>query len=211
MSTPSDAPTNDTARGAAMTTEPTDPWTPLSPLGPTPSSAHSPAQAPAGGTAADRAAGGAPTPASAGTPAEPAAREGRTEALPVAHGAAAGAGDDADGAGGTRILPARPEPPEPDASTLDGVWSATAPRPGEGLDGARDGQRDADRRAGTARRGPRPMTIVWGLVLAALGAATIATGLGARIDLTLAAIILLAGLGVVLLVLAVLPPRRGRQ
>lgn len=49
-------------------------------------------------------------------------------------------------------------------------------------------------------RGPRVRTVVWGVILAALGGGMLAVALGARIDLELAAIGLLAFAGLALLV-----------
>nr|WP_300337454.1 hypothetical protein [Actinomyces sp.] len=58
------------------------------------------------------------------------------------------------------------------------------------------------------RSGPRPGTLVWGLVLVTIGVVLAATGLGVRIDPVSAAIILLAGAGAALLIIALLPRRR---
>ena len=49
-------------------------------------------------------------------------------------------------------------------------------------------------------RGPRSGTVIWGLILAACGAGVIATALGHRFDLGLAAIVVLGSAGVALLV-----------
>lgn len=53
---------------------------------------------------------------------------------------------------------------------------------------------------GTDSRGPRVGTVVWGLVVIALGAGVIALATGSTIDLGLAAIVLLAGAGLALLI-----------
>lgn len=58
------------------------------------------------------------------------------------------------------------------------------------------------------RSGPRPGTLVWGLVLVTIGVVLAATGLGMRIDPVSAAIILLAAAGAALLIIALLPRRR---
>ena len=83
-----------------------------------------------------------------------------------------------------------PRPPGGDA-----VWSssslAPAPRP--------------------APRRPRPFTLVWGLALLAVGSLLIAISLGTDIDLLTTGVVLLSGLGLALLVLAVLPSRGPRR
>ena len=83
-----------------------------------------------------------------------------------------------------------PRPPGGDA-----VWSSSsltpAPRP--------------------APRRPRPFTLVWGLALLAVGSLLIATSLGMDIDLLTTGVVLLSGLGLALLVLAVLPSRGPRR
>ena len=58
------------------------------------------------------------------------------------------------------------------------------------------------------RSGPRPGTLLWGLILVTIGVVLLATGLGLRIDPVSAAIVLLAAAGAALLVIAVLPKRR---
>lgn len=62
----------------------------------------------------------------------------------------------------------------------------------------------------TARR-VRTGTVTWGLILACLGGLLVAIGLGVRVDLVLTSIILLAGLGVAIIVLALLPRRTGSK
>ena len=83
--------------------------------------------------------------------------------------------------------------PRPPAS--DAVWSSSsltpAPRP--------------------APRRPRPFTLVWGLALLAVGSLLIAISLGTDIDLLTTGVVLLSGLGLALLVLAVLPARGPRR
>lgn len=61
------------------------------------------------------------------------------------------------------------------------------------------------------REGIRSTTIVWGLVLMAAGALVVAVGLGYRMDVVTFAVIVSAGLGVALLLLAVLPRRQRPQ
>ena len=77
----------------------------------------------------------------------------------------------------------------------DAVWSSSsltpAPRP--------------------APRRPRPFTLVWGLALLAVGSLLIAISLGMDIDLLTTGVVLLSGLGLALLVLAVLPSRGPRR
>lgn len=79
------------------------------------------------------------------------------------------------------------------ADPADTVWTAS------GLESA--SQEPAGRRT------VRTATVTWGLILAFLGGLLVAIGLGARIDLVVTGIILLAGLGVALLILALLPRR----
>ena len=62
-----------------------------------------------------------------------------------------------------------------------------------------------------APRRPRPFTLVWGLALLAVGSLLIATSLGMDIDLLTTGVGLLSGLGLALLVLAVLPSRGPRR
>ncbi|WP_168709490.1 hypothetical protein [Actinomyces procaprae] len=50
---------------------------------------------------------------------------------------------------------------------------------------------------------------MWGLILLVLGGLLIAVAAGVRIDLVTAAIVLLAGVGVALLIMALLPRRKG--
>ncbi|ACQ81280.1 hypothetical protein Bcav_3036 [Beutenbergia cavernae DSM 12333] len=57
-------------------------------------------------------------------------------------------------------------------------------------------------------RGPRPGTVVWGLVIMAVGIVLIAIASGARIDLQLTFIVLLTGAGLALLIGALLAGRR---
>lgn len=83
--------------------------------------------------------------------------------------------------------------PRPPAS--DAVWSSSSLTPAP---------RQAPRRA-------RPFTLVWGLALLAVGSLLIAISLGTDIDLLTTGVVLLSGLGLALLVLAVLPSRGPRR
>ena len=83
-----------------------------------------------------------------------------------------------------------PRPPGGDA-----VWSSSSLTPAP---------RQAPRRA-------RPFTLVWGLALLAVGSLLIAISLGTDIDLLTTGVVLLSGLGLALLVLAVLPSRGPRR
>lgn len=56
--------------------------------------------------------------------------------------------------------------------------------------------------------GPRITTIVWGLVIAAVGAGLLAVALGVAFDLELAVIILIAGAGVALVLGSIVRSRR---
>ncbi|PZU31219.1 MAG: hypothetical protein DI576_11570 [Actinomyces sp.] len=57
----------------------------------------------------------------------------------------------------------------------------------------------------------RRSTLTWGLILAALGGLLVAFGAGLHIDLVTTGIVLLAGTGVLVLVVALLPHSRGRS
>ncbi|MBD5786854.1 hypothetical protein IF650_11765 [Cellulosimicrobium terreum] len=59
-------------------------------------------------------------------------------------------------------------------------------------------------------RGPRVGTIVWGFIIVALGGAVLASALGARFDMGLAAIVVLAVAGVTLLVGSIVAGARRR-
>ncbi|QHO91529.1 hypothetical protein CWT12_09740 [Actinomyces sp. 432] len=54
----------------------------------------------------------------------------------------------------------------------------------------------------------RASTLVWGLVLLVLGGLLLAVSTGVRIDLVTAMIALLAGVGVALLIMALVPQRK---
>ena len=62
-----------------------------------------------------------------------------------------------------------------------------------------------------APRRPRPFTLVWGLALLAVGGLLIAIGLGTDIDLLTTGVVLLGGMGLILLVLAIVPWRSPRR
>lgn len=61
------------------------------------------------------------------------------------------------------------------------------------------------------RRGPRVATIVWGFVIVAFGAVVLAGALGARVDLGLASIVVLAAAGVTLVVGSIVSGARRRR
>jgi len=61
------------------------------------------------------------------------------------------------------------------------------------------------------RRSPRVGTVVWGLVLAVLGVGVLAWAAGREIDLDVAAIVLVAGAGVALLVGSLVSGMRRRS
>lgn len=63
----------------------------------------------------------------------------------------------------------------------------------------------------TARRGPRAGTVVWGLLVIAVGVLIIVATTGVAVDLQLAAIIGLAAAGVLLLVTALISSARQRH
>ena len=94
----------------------------------------------------------------------------------------------------------QPFAPDPDRTgprppTSGAVWSSSSLTPAP---------RQAPRRA-------RPFTLVWGLALLAVGSLLIAISLGTDIDLLTTGVVLLSGLGLALLVLAVLPSRGPRR
>ncbi|MCR6704147.1 MAG: hypothetical protein NVV66_05480 [Cellulomonas sp.] len=60
-------------------------------------------------------------------------------------------------------------------------------------------------------RGPRVGTVVWGLVLAVLGVGVLAWAGGRRIDVDVAAIVLVAGAGVALLIGSIISGTRRRR
>jgi hypothetical protein len=62
-----------------------------------------------------------------------------------------------------------------------------------------------------ARRGPRVSTIVWGFVIVAFGVVVLAAALGARVDLGLATIVVLAAAGLTLVVGSIVSGARRRR
>lgn len=60
-------------------------------------------------------------------------------------------------------------------------------------------------------RGPRPGTVVWGLIVVAVGILSIVAATGVDLDLELTAIVGLAAAGVLLLVTAVVSSARHRN
>ncbi|MBN0040520.1 hypothetical protein JN535_10130 [Cellulosimicrobium cellulans] len=62
-----------------------------------------------------------------------------------------------------------------------------------------------------ARRGPRVSTIVWGFVIVAFGVVVLAAALGARVDLGLATIVVLATAGLTLVVGSIVSGARRRR
>ena len=82
-------------------------------------------------------------------------------------------------------------PSPADAAQSEQVWSGSTSAPPQAL-----------------RRKRRPTTVAWGLLVASVGALLVAVGAGLRIDLVMATILMLAGLGTVLLVLAVVPQKK---
>jgi hypothetical protein len=127
----------------------------------------------------------APTP-TAPTPAAPTPRYGDT-------GAGSGSGDPA-GPTDTAHAPAAPSPSTPPAPpSPPATTSAPAPVPVP------------------EDRGPRSGTVVWGLIVAVVGVGILAVAAGARIDVQLALIVLLAAAGVALLVGSVLTAARRKN
>lgn len=144
---------------------------------------------------------------------------------PTADVAGAGAGsDDAGPVGATAPLPARDEtlvlpvaatrPLATPLPTSPATVSAEAPRPGAtAATTAADGVRAGDSPAAAAEHRPtlRVGTVVWGLVLAAIGVGVLAWAGGASIDLQLATIVLLAAAGTALLVGSLVSGARRRR
>jgi hypothetical protein len=104
--------------------------------------------------------------------------------------------------------PTTPEPP----GGVPGADRPTGPAHDGPPTGATTGGAGAPSPAPVPSRGPRVGTIVWGFLIVAFGAAVLATALGARVDVGLAAIVVLAVAGVTLVVgsVAVGARRRGR-
>ncbi|MBW3067917.1 hypothetical protein GZ998_00080 [Actinomyces sp. 594] len=82
------------------------------------------------------------------------------------------------------------------------VWS------GQRRAGTTPGSAPPPAAADAAPRGVRASTLVWGLVLLVLGGLLLAVSTGIRIDLVTAMIALLAGVGVALLIMALVPQRK---
>ncbi|MDQ8040953.1 hypothetical protein RDI86_03715 [Cellulosimicrobium sp. XJ-DQ-B-000] len=131
--------------------------------------------------------------------------------------------------GATTPLPAMPpaDPLSVDGPPADappvGARSAGAPSTGAPLYGAAPTASGADPSStGGApgagadpgplpRRGPRVATIVWGFVIVAFAVVVLAAALGARVDLGLATIVVLAAAGVTLVVGSVVSGARRRR
>ncbi len=131
--------------------------------------------------------------------------------------------------GATTPLPAMPpaDPLSVDGPPADappvGARSAGAPSTGAPLYGAAPTASGADPSstggapgAGAGpgplpRRGPRVATIVWGFVIVAFAVVVLAAALGARVDLGLATIVVLAAAGVTLVVGSVVSGARRRR
>ncbi|SIQ43004.1 hypothetical protein SAMN05518682_2443 [Cellulosimicrobium aquatile] len=131
--------------------------------------------------------------------------------------------------GATTPLPAMPpaDPLSVDGPPADappvGARSAGAPSTGAPLYGAAPTASGADPSStGGApgagadpgplpRRGPRVATIVWGFVIVAFAVVVLAAALGARVDLGLATIVVLAAAGVTLVVGSIVSGARRRR
>ncbi|PHP52624.1 hypothetical protein [Actinomyces ruminis] len=97
-----------------------------------------------------------------------------------------------------------PQPPHdlPPLTPERDVWSAPRKHTDAQDNGVTSGS------APGAPRGVRAGTLVWGLILLVLGGLLLAVAVGVQVDPVTAVIVLLAGIGVALLVTALLPHRR---
>lgn len=165
-------------------------------------SAHAPAEEGLNSTAAQGRTGPHPGEGPAQADPGPAAGTGAEEAAPAQAPASAGSWpppstdkdlppcDPLEAIRSSRPWPGS-SPSPADAAQSEQVWSGSTSAPPQAL-----------------RRKRRPTTVAWGLLVASVGALLVAVGAGLRIDLVMATILMLAGLGTVLLVLAVVPQKK---
>lgn len=125
--------------------------------------------------------------------------------------------------GATTPLPAMPpaDPLSVDGPSVDappvGAPPVGAPSTGAPLYGAAPTTSGADPSStggapgALPRRGPRVATIVWGFVIVAFAVVVLAAALGARVDLGLATIVVLAAAGVTLVVGSIVSGARRRR
>lgn len=122
------------------------------------------------------------------------ARDGETSVLDVgvpAHTGAAPDGTTTSGQAAGAVPPVGPSASATPSAPASPVAPAGPPTPG--------------------RRGPRVSTIVWGFVLVAFGVVVLAAALGARVDLGLATIVVLAAAGLTLVVGSIVSGARRRR
>ncbi|MGN7703429.1 hypothetical protein [Cellulosimicrobium sp. 22601] len=125
------------------------------------------------------------------------ARDGETSVLDVgvpatpAHTGAAPDGTTTSGQAAGAVPPVGPSASATPSAPASPVAPAGPPSPG--------------------RRGPRVSTIVWGFVLVAFGVVVLAAALGARVDLGLATIVVLAAAGLTLVVGSIVSGARRRR
>ncbi|MFF2268884.1 hypothetical protein ACFVTZ_11465 [Cellulosimicrobium cellulans] len=125
------------------------------------------------------------------------ARDGQTSVLDVpgpaapAHPLAAPGGPTTSGRSSGEVPPAGPSLPATPTSPTAPAAPGESPSP--------------------VRRGPRVSTIVWGFVIVAFGVVVLAAALGARVDLGLATIVVLAAAGLTLVVGSIVSGARRRR
>jgi len=107
----------------------------------------------------------------------------------------------------TEPLPSTPDRTVPLDQPLDVTPVGTPPAPTTGTTPGPLGTPEPP----PVRRGPRVATIVWGFVIIAFGAVVLAAAMGARVDMGLAAILVLAVAGVTLVVGSIVSGARRRR
>ncbi|MFE6236958.1 hypothetical protein [Cellulosimicrobium sp. NPDC057862] len=109
--------------------------------------------------------------------------------------------------------PAAPAHPlaAPGGPTTTGPTSGAVPSAGPSLPATPTSPAAPAEPPSPARRGPRVSTIVWGFVIVAFGVVVLAAALGARVDLGLATIVVLAAAGLTLVVGSIVSGARRRR
>ncbi|WP_426311123.1 hypothetical protein [Cellulosimicrobium sp. E-16] len=99
----------------------------------------------------------------------------------------------------------------PGGPTTTGPTSDAVPSAGPSLPAAPTTPAAPAEPPSPVRRGPRVSTIVWGFVIVAFGVVVLAAALGARVDLGLATIVVLAAAGLTLVVGSIVSGARRRR